>query len=112
MKVVRPLPPFSDPSVSTRGTVQRAIRIVYSRRYRLSVTVVTRANVQVTASKAVPAVAYPRSQGRTADIPPPVRFGEPLTGRMEPMPLTLDAAFWRRVYADRQRVHDERERVT
>lgn len=27
------------------------------------------------------------------------------------MPLTLDAAFWRRVYADRQRVEDERERA-
>ncbi|MBP0079269.1 hypothetical protein B0F69_20555 [Rhodococcus hoagii] len=31
---------------------------------------------------------------------------------MEPMSLTLDAAFWRRVYADRQRVEDERARVT
>lgn len=30
---------------------------------------------------------------------------------MEPMSLTLDAAFWRRVNADRRRVHDERERV-
>ncbi|WP_433609329.1 hypothetical protein [Prescottella agglutinans] len=27
------------------------------------------------------------------------------------MPLTLDAAFWRRVYADRKRVEDERERA-
>ena len=27
---------------------------------------------------------------------------------MGSMPLTLDAAFWRRVYADRQRVEDER----
>lgn len=25
---------------------------------------------------------------------------------MEPMPLTLDAAFWRRVYADRQHLKD------
>lgn len=28
---------------------------------------------------------------------------------MEFMSLTLDAAFWRRVYADRQRLDDERE---
>ena len=27
------------------------------------------------------------------------------------MPLTLDAAFWRRVYANRQRMEDERERA-
>jgi len=30
---------------------------------------------------------------------------------MEPMPLPLDAAFRRRVYANRQRVKDDRERV-
>lgn len=29
----------------------------------------------------------------------------------EPMPLTLDAAFWLRVYASRQRVEDDRERA-
>jgi len=28
---------------------------------------------------------------------------------MESMSLTLDAAFWRRVYADRQRMEEERE---
>jgi len=30
---------------------------------------------------------------------------------MESMSLTLDEAFWRRVYADRQRLEEERERT-
>ncbi|WP_156112041.1 hypothetical protein [Prescottella defluvii] len=74
--------------------------------------VVTHSMIQVAPAKVVRCRRVRVAEERAVDIPAPVRFGEPLTDRMEPMSLTLDAAFWRRVNADRQRVHDERERAT
>lgn len=59
----------------------------------------------------VPGAAWAAGRGRLRIFRHWFTVGEPHTGRMELMPLTLDAMFWRRVYADRQRVDDERERA-